>query len=155
MNTEYRILFVTSKSTNTEYRIVLFGPNYSNNRIIRGNNGRWRTSLRSEWLMRNSFHNNEHPWSCEHEATPGPCFSHPGPDHRLAVREATALHSHHHPGEGGGWHWPLVTLCWPLGDLMWPCTDLCLPQDRLHIENEDQRTRRLARETRERLHTVS
>ena len=32
-------LFVTSKSTKTEYRIVLFGPNYSNNRIIRGNSG--------------------------------------------------------------------------------------------------------------------
>ena len=39
-NTEYRIVFVTSKSANTEYRIVLFGPNYSripNNRIIRCN----------------------------------------------------------------------------------------------------------------------
>ena len=28
-NIEYQIVFVTSKSTNTEYRIVLFGPNYS------------------------------------------------------------------------------------------------------------------------------
>ena len=45
-NTEYRIVFVTSKSTNTEYRIVLFGPNYSripNNRIIRCNSARRST----------------------------------------------------------------------------------------------------------------